>query len=146
MVIKGKQNIVSLLNYVPVIRFGFYSSSFLITWHLEAYSLKQSKREAGRHRHLVKSGHTHLISLKCTHTPCSRLNLVGTWRVAIWPALSSLIFKVCLTVWLVQLCLYVHDSLCLFGCVQYMPAYCMYICLHMFVKYAYEGNCWVYVF
>lgn len=130
---------ISLLNCVPVIRLGFYPSYFLMMWHLSAYSLWNRVR--GRHTHLGESGHTHLIPLKRTHTPCRQLSLVGAWRVAIRPALSdsSLILKVrlsecdCVCDWYIYVFLCASHCVGSFGFVHATKFYCIQFFLSLCV-------------
>lgn len=79
---------LSLLEKVPVIRFSFY---FCRIAHgvaaLSLLSLKQNS-EVGD-SHTGRSGNTLLISLKCTHTPCRQLSLLGNCRDVIRGFLSD---------------------------------------------------------
>lgn len=79
---------LSLLRKGPVIRLGFYFCHIAHTvTALSLLSLKQNSKVGDSHS--GRSGNTLLISLKCTHTPCRQLSLLGNWRDVIWGVLSD---------------------------------------------------------
>lgn len=79
---------LNLLEKVPVIRFSFYFCRIAHSVTAPGLlSLKQNS-EAGD-SHSGRSGNRLLISLKCTHTPCRQLSLLGNCRDVIRGVLSD---------------------------------------------------------